>query len=156
MELTQPEISPVNSDQHLQKYGPYFPMENRRLRPIRRLENDHHSFSLRCFTFIFLDTIHFRPDDGRVVLQPLEVDPGLAHLHRHGVGPVGVAQLLLLQRPHEPVLGVPFLHCQISTSLGVDLLHHEDVGPVILQYGVVDVEGVGVPILLPVVFVPFL
>ena len=108
------------------------------------------------FTFIFLDAVHFRPDDGRVVLQPLEVDPGLAHLHRHGVGPVGVAQLLLLQRPHEPILGVSLPHCQISTSLGIHLLHHEDVGPVILQQGVVDDEGVGVPILLPVVFVTFL
>ena len=129
---------------------------------------------IEIFTFIFLDTVHLGPDDGGVILQPpgervfrtesqkkaprysLEVNTWFTHLHRHGVRPVGVAQLLLLQWSHEPVLGVPLLDSQVSTSLGLHLLHHQDVGAVILQHRVVDVERVGIPVLLPVVFVTFL
>ena len=40
---------------------------------------------------------HLGPVDDGVVLEPLEVDPGLAELHGHTVGAVSVGNLLLLK-----------------------------------------------------------
>ena len=98
---------------------------------------------IEIFTFIFLDTVHLGPDDGGVILQPpgermfrtesqnkaprysLEVNTWFTHLHRHGVRPVGVAKLLLLQRPHEPetvlIMIIIFIIDQHNGNLGTGL-----------------------------------
>ena len=57
---------------------------------------------------------------------------------------------------YSPVLGIPFLDGEVAAGLGLDLLDQEDVGAVILKDGVVDGEGVGVPLLLPVILLTFL